>query len=536
MTTPRDPEAPGGQDRPPGGGGMPGGVPPAADGADGTRGGDGVRGARSQGRAEGKGGVDGGSADGRKQLTRSPRGKLVGGVCSGLGRYCDVDPVIFRIVIGVLGVAGGLGLIFYGFAWLLIPLEGEEENEGRRMLSGRVEGSALIAVLFALVGCGLFLSMLGNGGTLSFAVMLACAAVASAVWSKHRRETGAGGPSDPAGAHGVSDAPPETKAPPVPGGSPSWWRDPLAKDGAGGHRATTYLWGPAEEPPARRRGATRGRDRHRTRATAWGQGASAGAHSAGTNTSGADSAGAGAGAAVPPWADPAAAWREPRQQQDIGGAIFLVALIAGAVCAYLAWDSHPLAGALQIALVAVVAVLGLGLVVTSFLGRARFGTVVLTVIATLLLAAATALPDDATAHWSRQTWRPASAAAVQGAYRLGTGVGTLDLRGLAIPAGTTLHTTAHVGGGQLRVLVPAGAALDVRASTTAGAVRLPGDAPDELRIAPDQRLHRTYPPPPGPAARQRRDARPALPFSRPPVLALTLDVGLGEVEVTRGAP
>lgn len=51
----------------------------------------------------------------------------------GLGRYCNVDPVIFRIVLGVLSVTGGLGLIFYGFAWLLIPLEGEEENEARRL-------------------------------------------------------------------------------------------------------------------------------------------------------------------------------------------------------------------------------------------------------------------------------------------------------------------------------------------------------------------------------------------------------------------
>ncbi|MEW2547471.1 PspC domain-containing protein [Streptomyces sp. NPDC047002] len=533
MTIPRDPEAPGEPDRPPGGGGLPGSGPPDAGRASDAEGADGSAShASPAGSADGARGMDkdekdkdeAGDGAGRRQLTRSPRGKLVGGVCAGLGRYCDVDPVIFRIVIGVLGVAGGLGLIFYGFAWLLIPLEGEEENEGRRMLSGRVEGSALIAVLFALVGCGLFLSMLGNGGTLSFAVMLACAAVASAVWSKHRRETGKGGPSDPAGAHGVSDAPPETKAPPVPGGSPSWWRDPLARDGAGGHRAATYLWGPAEEPPARR-GATRGRDLHRAWAAAWGRSAAAGA----------DTAGPGAGAAAPPWAEATAGWHEPRQQQDIGGAIFLVALIAGALCAYLAWDTHPFAGALQIALVAVVAVLGLGLVVTSFLGRAAFGTVVLTVIATLLLAAATALPDDATAHWSTQTWRPTSAAAVQGAYRLGTGVGTLDLRGLAIPAGTTLRTTAHVGGGRLKVLVPAGTALDVRASTTAGAVRLPGDAPDELHIAPDQHLHRTYPPLPGPAAGGRQDSGPARQWTRPPVLALTLDVGLGEVEVTRAA-
>ncbi len=55
---------------------------------------------------------------------------MVAGVCGGLGRYCDVDPVIFRIVLGVLSATGGIGLIFYGFAWLLLPLE--ERTRTRR--------------------------------------------------------------------------------------------------------------------------------------------------------------------------------------------------------------------------------------------------------------------------------------------------------------------------------------------------------------------------------------------------------------------
>ncbi len=93
----------------------------------------------------------------REPLRRSREHKVISGVCGGLGRYCDLDPVIFRVVLAVLGAAGGLGLVAYGFAWLLIPSYGEDENEGRRLLSGRVEGPALTAVLAALVGCGLFL-------------------------------------------------------------------------------------------------------------------------------------------------------------------------------------------------------------------------------------------------------------------------------------------------------------------------------------------------------------------------------------------
>ncbi|MCF3961132.1 PspC domain-containing protein [Streptomyces fuscigenes] len=449
------------------------------------------------------------AAEGRGPLVRASRQKVVAGVCGGLGRYCDVDPVVFRIVVGVLSVAGGLGMIVYGLAWLLIPLEGEEENEGRKLLSGRVEGAALIAVLLALIGCGLFLSMLGNGGTLSFSIMLTSAVVASAVYSKHRRETAAAAaPRGPAAAHGVSDAPPETKAPPVPG-SPSWWRDPIVKDGTTGHYAayegSSYLWGPQDTPSEGRR-RSRARDARRG-ATAWGYG---GAAPAGLRVD------------------------ERHGTADIGGTIFFAALVAGGLGTWLSWHTHPLGTTLQIGLAAVLAVLGLGLVVTSFVGRTGCGTVFWTVVTTILLAAATALPDDISTHWSRETWRPVTAASVAGSYRLGSGVGRLDLREVQVPAGATVRTSAHVGGGLLRVYVPAGVALDVRASSTAGSVRLPGDGAQELHISPNQTLHRTYPA----QASNSLAARPGKPAgaaSRPGTLSLTLDVGLGEVKVTREA-
>ena len=117
-------------------------------------------------------------------LRRMRRQKAVAGVCGGLGRHFDMDPVIFRIAVGVLSAAGGFGLIFYGFAWLALPLDGEDENEARRLLSGRVDGASLSAVMMALIGSGLFLAMSGNGGTLAFATMLSLAVGGAAVWSQ----------------------------------------------------------------------------------------------------------------------------------------------------------------------------------------------------------------------------------------------------------------------------------------------------------------------------------------------------------------
>ncbi|MFF3751148.1 PspC domain-containing protein [Streptomyces sp. NPDC002018] len=408
-------------------------------------------------------------------LHRSPRQKVFAGVCGGLGRYCDVDPVIFRIVVGVLTVTGGIGLIFYGFAWLLIPLDGEEENEARRLLSGRVDGASLIAVLLALIGCGLFLSMLGNDGTLGFAAMLSIAVVGSAVWSQRRRAAVPdGSPLGPATAQAVAEAPPETMAPPTPA-IHSWWRDPIVKDGTTGPGVGIYLWGPEDT------GAGQKRSWH---------------HS-------------------PVSPRPS----RPPGRRGIGGSVLLLALMAGGLGTGLSWESRPFGTSLEIGLACALAAFGIGLAVSAFVGRTGVGTIFLTVVTAGLLAAASAVPKNITTEWGRQHWTPASAAAVQPRYELGSGVGTLDLSGLAVPEGRTVSTSAEVGAGQLKVVVPRGVTVRLRAQAGLGDVRLPGDPPNDVDIAPDQSRRRTLTPGAGTAPAGTLD--------------LTLEVGLGQVEVTR---
>ncbi|MEE1809795.1 PspC domain-containing protein [Streptomyces sp. BE133] len=425
------------------------------------------------------------------QLRRSPRHKVMAGVCGGLGRYCDVDPVIFRIVLGVLSVTGGIGLIFYGFAWLLIPLEGEDENEARRLLSGRVEGASLIAVLLALIGCGLFLSMLGNGGTLAFSAMLSLAVVGFAVWTQNRRTAAPEDPLHPATAQAVADAPPEVKAPPSPG-SPSWWRDPIIKDGTSGPVGPGYLWGPADA-------ALDGR------------------------------------AVRPGGATPQDPFRAPPQEAgtrgpaSIGGLVFLFALIAGGLGTGLSWDSQPFGTSLQIGLAGALAVFGLGMLVSAFLGRTGFGTVMLSVITAALLAGASALPKDITTQWVREGWQPASVAAVRPHYELGSGVARLDLTEITVPRGETVRTGVNVGAGRAVVVVPKAVTVTVDARAGFGNITLPvsrtGDAPDgrqrDVDMDPSQQERRTLPPPPG--------SKPA------GTVELTLEVGIGQVEVTRAA-
>ena len=123
--------------------------------------------------------------------------------------------------------------------------------------------------------------------------------------------------------------------------------------------------------------------------------------------------------------------------------------------------------------------------------------------------------------WIRETWRPASVAAVQPRYEVGTGVGTLDLAGLPLPAGTTVSTSVEVGAGQLKVIVPKDAVVTLRAQVGLGDLQLPGEPPNDIDISPDRDVTRTLNPPAG--------TTPA------GTLDLSLEVGIGQVEVTRAA-
>ena len=97
-------------------------------------------------------------AAGPRRLTRSSSDKVLGGVAGGLGRYFDIDPIIFRIGFVVLTLAGGAGLLAYVAAWLLVPedaVPGAPPTGRSRLLTWLGAGILAIAVL-ATLGPGLF--------------------------------------------------------------------------------------------------------------------------------------------------------------------------------------------------------------------------------------------------------------------------------------------------------------------------------------------------------------------------------------------
>ncbi|MET8244789.1 PspC domain-containing protein [Streptomyces sp. NPDC005202] len=427
--------------------------------------------------------ADAEAAEPSRRFRRDRRHKMIAGVCAGLGRQCDMDPVIFRITLAVLAATGGIGLIFYGFAWLFVPYDDEDENEVRKLLTGRVDGQALAAVLFALVGCGVFLSMLSNGGVLTFAAVLSLLLAGAGYWSQHR-----GTPDpDPLAAQAVADAPPEAQAPPVPTAYPSWWRDPIVKDGThvGG---TGYLWGP--------------RDSHDRDIAA--------AVTISLGTYGSEDI-------RPPRAEPP----RPRGPRWIGGWVFLLALVAGGLGTGLTWDDHALGTSLQTGLSCALAVFGLGIAVSAFVGRTGVGSVLLAIITAALLAGSAALPKDISTHWIHRTWQPTAVAGVQQNYDLGTGEGTLDLTRIHLGKGQTLTTGAQVGVGRLRVIVPPGVTVRATIDVGVGDIQLPGDSPQDVDVAPGKHQQVTLPPAPGDTGTGTLD--------------LNLQVGMGQAEVSRAA-
>lgn len=62
--------------------------------------------------------------------------RWVGGVCGGLARRLGVDPVLVRAAAAVLSIFTGLGLVLYGLGWALMP----EERDGRIHLEQAVSG------------------------------------------------------------------------------------------------------------------------------------------------------------------------------------------------------------------------------------------------------------------------------------------------------------------------------------------------------------------------------------------------------------
>jgi phage shock protein PspC (stress-responsive transcriptional regulator) len=141
-----------------------------------------------------EGGAPGRGRSRRPRLVRTRRGRLIGGVCSGLGAHFDVDPILFRIAFVGLAIFSGVGIVLYLAILLLVPEEG-----ARRAPIWQLRSSWLIVLgaVVVLVAAGIALHAVGHSGhrgAWRFAAgvgwLTVLASIATLVWLRLRRPAG----------------------------------------------------------------------------------------------------------------------------------------------------------------------------------------------------------------------------------------------------------------------------------------------------------------------------------------------------------
>lgn len=170
------------------------------------------------------------------------------------------------------------------------------------------------------------------------------------------------------------------------------------------------------------------------------------------------------GGAPPPVA------RAPRERSVLGSLTLSVTVLVTGILLALrenGVESLSVARVLAVALL----IVGAGLVLGTWWGRARWLMLVGLVLAGLLVPAALleGSPGSLRAGVGERTWVPTDAAARDRSYELGAGEGVLDLRQLD-PRGARRVITADVGVGQLIVLVPADLVVQVTGEVGLGEI------------------------------------------------------------------
>lgn len=397
-------------------------------------------------------------------IRRSRTDKHLAGVSGGLARYAGIDPLIIRILFVVLTFFGGTGVLLYAVGWLLLPIEGENESEGQRLLHGRSGPSTLRTVIAGIVAVIVGLILISNlfdegPGLGGLGAVVVVAAVIVLVARNGQRP-----PYD---------------------------------------AAAQPMYGPVPPPEPGAYGQTPGT-----------------AYATATPPAGA--------ATVPPVGPPpqTATWTmpaqpppppaPPKERSILGLMTFSATLVV--VGLMIGWNVISDGVGNDFTAVAILAsalaVVGIGLVVGAFVGRA-YGVIWLGI----LLSIATSLTAVAANHFDEgvgeRTWVVNSAADADREFRLGIGEADLDLTGLS--ADEDVRVDVRVGVGDLLVLVPEDARVVVDAEAGAG----------QLRILDEELVDGTD---------LRKIVTDAPPGAAGPDIRIDAEIGLGEVEVRRETP
>jgi len=399
-----------------------------------------------------------------RRLRRSRDDRMIGGVCSGLGRYVGIDPIIFRIVLAALAIFGGVGLLLYALAWLLIPEDGTDVSELQRLFQGHhpSPGPIVAAVIVGVLGV-ITVTEVAYHRRGRFEVLLIVLAVV-AVIALTSRSRGVPPTTAPY-------APPPPYAPPY-GTQPSYGTPTPAPSEVTTPPAAAPDFQAAGYPPPAFAAPQYAAPQYAAPQYAAPQ------YSAPRYTA---PLGPPAGFApsrpvytpppgyLPPPPKPPKLPRPPSFLGPIAVSVGIV--IVGVLFALNA--SHAIDLSAQAIFATSLLIVGLALVVGTWIGRARaliaFGAVL-----AIALVVAAAVDVPLRGGTGDRTYTPTSTADIPATYRLAVGRQTIDLTALNL-AGKKVQVTSSVGVGEVDVRVPPNVRLVAHGRAGTGNVNIDGD-------------------------------------------------------------
>ncbi|GIF19367.1 phage shock protein PspC (stress-responsive transcriptional regulator) [Actinoplanes tereljensis] len=357
----------------------------------------------------------------RDHLVRPRQGRYVAGVCVALARATNTDPVLWRVLVAVLGILSGVGVLLYLIGWLIIPAEGDTASPIESLLGKGRSGMAPLSVV-----------LLGAAAVISFgfivhdgmrASLLAAAVILGAVLLI-KRSNGTTFPS----------APPPTE-PPV--GFPSAPGEPVAAYAPASFGAPPAAPGPAAEPVTEklppRPPFSPPPSGYRPPFAPHGPWAGTGTHQ-------------GVPLQVPRPPKPP---KPPRERSKLGRLTFFAVLMVLGTMAAIGMAGASIAVSAYFA--AALITIALGLIVGAWFGRAR-GLIALAILTSIGL-----FISNGVERWGgevgKSVYRPQTIAAVADRYDFTAGSATLDLRDVDF-TGQTQSITMTMKVGQMRVLLP----------------------------------------------------------------------------------
>ncbi|WP_169807397.1 PspC domain-containing protein [Herbidospora cretacea] len=468
----------------------------------------------------------------RDPLARASDGRMLMGVCAGLGRFTGMDPVLFRVGFAVLLLGSGIGVILYIAAFLLMREPGGGPGYVEQWTRRIFDAETVMSLLVGVFMIGLIVNLASGGidrGTIVVGVLLAIALLAAhargvdvlgLITSIPERLTGRRGTTriEPAPVASTFTVGAFTTG--ATGGSfretvkesfRESYRQSFGQDPAPTREHPVPQPPRPPEPP--RAAAPDGYRRlsdlaYEARQAAYAAGDAFAPH-------GPFAKRAPAAPPPPPFVKAPRAPKVKKRRSYVGGLTFVLALIVGGVMVAVQQPgtesvSLPMVGG------AMLAVIGGGLLVATWFGRGA-GLIALGVIVAVALVVGTSVTGIPKRVGS-YSWHPTTVATAERSYAVGVGAGELDLTDMELPPGTRVRFDASVSLGQLTVVVPPDAIVEVYGQTRLGDIKIDHQVSDGA----DVRITRTLTPvtsPDGPAA----------------TIELHVSAGVGDVEVRRGA-